>query len=203
MNDAYEEWARRNGVKVHTSLQGEDGIRVSSGDDAWFEVRLRPRTLDFLEHSREAAVLRLDAPLLESALDASAPLRVTLGVQGLPPEAPDQVRRARMKLEPEPDSGAILVQLDVSKTTVAYSLTPPIGVYDLNRILEDALLLAEPVEEEDCHGSHDAPESGAAAPHDDRLRRALLLQHQLCESCVDTLLATGVPLAPRAPKEWE
>lgn len=202
MEGPYEKWAHDSGLEVREH-RGEGGkIKVSAGDGCWFTVVISD-ALTYDACTRRAAALRLDAPLLEGLLSERGELTVSFKIHGLPPGAPELASRARAKLELSP-AGGILAQFSVSGAHVTYDLAPPVGLADLSSAFEDSILLAEPVTEERCQGA--CNETFGARPadqEDERLRKVLLSRWELCESCVNTLLASAVPLMPRAPKEWE
>lgn len=169
------------------------------------EMKVAKHTaLTYVDTTDRARHLRLDAPLIEDMIDRSAHSSVAIDVSLLDesPEAPRRATTIRATVDyAEGDSRVITVPTGSEK--IEYPVRGRPGYADVVGAVRDALLLAEPADEMNCQGPHGAAYTGGPRATPDLACHVVSLKHSICQACLATMAAMGMPLAPPVPKGWE
>lgn len=212
-----------DGHKILAQMEhilGAEGL-VWEGDTISWEgehVTLSPSTstLTLRSFTERGLAMRLDAPLVAVALNlrGRALARVDLPSSDTHTYRPLSRRVELVDAEPESRVG-ILGKTRVLVHSLAhwpdsgvpYVLDGPVGLRDIQILVEDAMKMADPADDaDDCEsGAHGSggfgPPPWRSRAHDD-LRRAITMDWTICQDCLDKLEGAGFPLSPLNPKEW-
>lgn len=202
-------------------ILGAEGLVWEEEDTIYWEgehvaLDLSTSTLALRSFTERGLAMRLDAPLVAVALNlrGRALVRVDLPSSDTHTYRPLSRRVELVDAEPEGRVGIlgktrVLVHSPAHSPDrgVPYVLDGPVGLRDIQILVEDAMKMADPADDaDDCEsGAHGSgglgPPPWRSRAHDD-LRRAITMDWPICQDCLDKLEGAGFPLSPLNPKEW-
>lgn len=208
--EEYAHYATSLGTPVEYRAEKDTDIIYICTEENSYQMRVivDPPNLTYLYASQRATMLRLDAPLVHQMALQGEPFVAMVRL-----EAPSDVvwilRSVRVTLYcpvggtlHDTEMVATIEQHDGAN--LQYHLSGPIGLADLELLVADALMTAEPVDEADCQGDHAGmpeqvePYSGPLAS----VRDHAALRYKVCQRCLDHLAHLGFPIAPTTPRGW-